>query len=670
MKALNILLVGVLFSFLPSVYADESDLVEQLAKQAKPIIERREKHGGRVQELKLQLEVLTRDKQAALAKIAVLNKEEPILDKAWELLKMEDYETAPVLNKVWEKLEIGEFESDKDFLARKETARVKAQKEFDLVYGEWKSKKETDKRVSDFEKKKTSLKEKLTKEYDEAVTGWKAKVTAEDKQLEQIEKSSKLVADDLTEEISKLSTLQDVASFTLRHGAKQLSLPKFNREKMAFEIGLSTGIAEGEYGLIQSKKAEDLYAKIDELSNYKTKQYEVRFKTLEEAKSFKEMFESNKVFLEQKFSLRVANIPSSSPAYFEPRFYKAEVTKMVDVEVDKSIGRVVAERVGLELLYNIFGQRPVVDPFNVLLPTTTTERRQVVTQPAISRPEIKVVGVSYNFVLTECKVAISSSTGENTVSGEVYFVASISNSSKSKNPTQSNDTTEMKFGLSKVAAAIEKEMVLIPSGKFKMGSPELEAGRENDETQHEVTLTKPFYMGQYEVTQEQWEAVMGGNPSSSKGAKLPVTDVSWKDCQEFIEKLNASTKGGYRLPTESEWEHACRAGTSTAYSYGDSLTKSDANVNGESTKAVGSYKPNAFGLYDLHGNVWEWCNDWTADYPKGAVTNPKGVATGDRRVLRGGSFGSYVSEARSSNRSNGAPSNRYVFVGFRLARTP
>jgi len=267
MKTLKILLVGLLFSFLPSVYADESDLVEQIAKQARPIIERREKHGGRVKELKLQLEGLAKDKQASLTNIAVLNKEEPILDKAWELLKMEDYETAPVLNKVWEKLEIGEFESDKDFLARKETARVKAQKEFDLVYGEWKSKKATDKRVSDFEKKKALLKEKLTKQYDEAVISWKSKVVAEDKKLEQIEKSSKLATSDLTEEINKLSTLQDVATFTLIYGAKQVSLPKFNREKMAFEVCLSTGIAEGEYGLIQSKKNKDLYAKIDELSN-------------------------------------------------------------------------------------------------------------------------------------------------------------------------------------------------------------------------------------------------------------------------------------------------------------------------------------------------------------------------------------------------------------------
>ena len=270
---------------------------------------------------------------------------------------------------------------------------------------------------------------------------------------------------------------------------------------------------------------------------------------------------------------------------------------------------------------------------------------------------------------------------------------------------------------------VKLEMVLVPAGKFKMGftKKELadfkvdfqedikkitkkELGKETLDVvdlimskqgkQHEVTLTKPFYMGKYEVTQEQYEAVMGNNPSSkTKGAKLPVTDVSWEDCQEFIKKLNASTKGGYRLPYEAEFEYACRAGTTTAYSYGDSLTKSDANIKGESIKEVGSYKPNAFGLYDLHGNVWEWCEDRYGDYPKGAVTDPKGPATGEDlffiltwiaglkvtdpkgpatgedRVLRGGSFTDIGSGARSSHRFFNSPTYRFFSNGFRLART-
>jgi formylglycine-generating enzyme required for sulfatase activity len=175
-------------------------------------------------------------------------------------------------------------------------------------------------------------------------------------------------------------------------------------------------------------------------------------------------------------------------------------------------------------------------------------------------------------------------------------------------------------------------------------------------------------MGKYEVTQGQWEAVMEENPSKVKGAKLPVTHVSWEVCQEFIKKLNSSTKGGYRLPYEGEWEYTCRAGTTTAYSYGDNLTKSDANIDGDSIKAVGSYKPNAFGLYDMHGNVDEWCEDWHGDYPF-AVTDPKGPATGKYRVLRGGSFSSYASLARSSNRNLSPPTLRYGNSGFRLART-
>jgi formylglycine-generating enzyme required for sulfatase activity len=219
---------------------------------------------------------------------------------------------------------------------------------------------------------------------------------------------------------------------------------------------------------------------------------------------------------------------------------------------------------------------------------------------------------------------------------------------------------------------IKLEMVLIPAGKFMMGSPASETGRLNKEMQHEVTIPKPYFIGKYEVTQEQWEGVMGNNPSTTKGVKLPVTDVSWEDCQEFIKKLNTSTKGGYKLPTEAEWEYACRAGTITAYSFGDSITKSDSNSSEGATgsiKVVGSYKPNAFGLYDMHGNVWEWCEDWMADYPEGAAMDPKGPATGTGRVLRGGSFFFNDSKARSSNRFNYSPTVRDSDDGFRVART-
>jgi formylglycine-generating enzyme len=216
------------------------------------------------------------------------------------------------------------------------------------------------------------------------------------------------------------------------------------------------------------------------------------------------------------------------------------------------------------------------------------------------------------------------------------------------------------------------EMVLIPAGTFMMGSPESEADRSDDETQHKVTLTKTFYISKFAVTQDQWLAVMGNNPSDTLGPNFPVTGVSWEDCQEFIKKLNAKMDGGYRLPTEAEWEYACKAGTTTAYSFGNKITPKDANYYDskiDKPVAVGSYKPNLFGLYDMHGNVREWCEDWFGDYPTGAVTDPQGPPIGESRILRGGSFDPNECNARSSTRTYCVPSYPFDFFGFRLART-
>ena len=229
----------------------------------------------------------------------------------------------------------------------------------------------------------------------------------------------------------------------------------------------------------------------------------------------------------------------------------------------------------------------------------------------------------------------------------------------------------------------------IPPGTFMMGSPESEADRSGWETSHKVTITKGFYLGIYTVTQEQWEALTGGNPTSFKftGAKLPVTNVSWERCQSFINYLNTMMMNGvYRLPTEAEWEYACRAGTTTAYSFGDVITPEDANYQSsflgsvftlfllDSPKAVGSYKPNAFGLYDMHGNVSEWCEDWLGGYPSGPVLDPKGPETGPEtsefRVSRGGSYFHFASQIRSSNRSDlSTPTDGHDFIGLRLAWT-
>ncbi|NCC53558.1 MAG: formylglycine-generating enzyme family protein [Spartobacteria bacterium] len=226
-------------------------------------------------------------------------------------------------------------------------------------------------------------------------------------------------------------------------------------------------------------------------------------------------------------------------------------------------------------------------------------------------------------------------------------------------------------------------MVYIEPGTFMMGSPKDEAKRDKDETQHRVKLTEGFWIGKYEVTQEQWQRVMGSNPSQFKGTRNPVEQVSWEDSQEFIRKLNSRvTDGGFRLPTEAEWEYACRAGATTPFAFGDCLDTSDANYDGnypmpgcskgqyrKKTLSVGSLRANAWGFYDMHGNVWEWCQDWYGDYPSGNVTNPSGPGSGEDRVLRGGSWYSYAWHCRSADRSRYAPGSRDDTLGLRLART-
>jgi len=179
---------------------------------------------------------------------------------------------------------------------------------------------------------------------------------------------------------------------------------------------------------------------------------------------------------------------------------------------------------------------------------------------------------------------------------------------------------------------LKMKLVLIPAGKFMMGE---------ENNQHEVTLSKPFYVGMTQVTQAQYKAVMGTNPSNFKGETNPVEMVSWNDAADFCKKLSEKTGQAVRLPTEAEWEYACRAGTTTAYSFGDADSALGdyawygAN-SGSKTHPVGQKKPNSWGLYDMNGNVWQWCADWYGDYPKGGVTDPQGAASGTSRVLRGG----------------------------------
>jgi formylglycine-generating enzyme required for sulfatase activity/uncharacterized caspase-like protein len=221
------------------------------------------------------------------------------------------------------------------------------------------------------------------------------------------------------------------------------------------------------------------------------------------------------------------------------------------------------------------------------------------------------------------------------------------------------------------------EMVWIPAGTFTMGSPESEEGRWNNESpQHSVTISQGFWLGKYEVTQAQWKSVMRKNPSYFRGSRLPVEQVSWEGVQVFIEKLNRLAGNSvYRLPTEAEWEFACRAGTTSHWSFGndESQLREYAwywiNNMQRVTKEVGQKRANPWGLHDMHGNVWEWCQDWYGGYSDGSQVDPMGVSTGSSRVLRGGFFGGGALLTRSANRDDCKPSNRNNNnVGFRLLR--
>ena len=220
---------------------------------------------------------------------------------------------------------------------------------------------------------------------------------------------------------------------------------------------------------------------------------------------------------------------------------------------------------------------------------------------------------------------------------------------------------------------IKYNMVWVEGGTFRMGATS-EQGSDaysDEKPVHSVTLSS-FYIGKTEVTQALWKAVMGSNPSNFRGDNLPVECVSWNDCQAFIRKLNALTGQNFRLPTEAEWEFACRGGNnSRGYKYSgsnyiDNVAWHDGNSGGK-THPVATKSPNELGIYDMSGNVDEWCSDWYGDYTSGAQTNPKGPYDGSSRVRRGGSWDDYVRYCRSSSRFNLNTTYRYLNLGFRLA---
>jgi formylglycine-generating enzyme required for sulfatase activity len=219
-----------------------------------------------------------------------------------------------------------------------------------------------------------------------------------------------------------------------------------------------------------------------------------------------------------------------------------------------------------------------------------------------------------------------------------------------------------------LGGGVSMELVFIRPGSFAMG--------EGDE-KRQVTLTKPFYMGKYEVTQEQWQAVMGSNPSQNKTARNPVENVSWDDCQQFVAKLKKLSGLKASLPTEAQWEYACRAGSATKFCFGDDESGlaeyawySANYTTGFTTHPVGAKKPNAWGLYDMHGNVWEWCSDWSGSLPAGAVTDPQGPGSGSNRVFRGGNWPYDAASCRAAYRDHGDPSSGYRLIGFRSVLPP
>jgi formylglycine-generating enzyme required for sulfatase activity len=246
-----------------------------------------------------------------------------------------------------------------------------------------------------------------------------------------------------------------------------------------------------------------------------------------------------------------------------------------------------------------------------------------------------------------------------------------------------------------ITNSIGMKLTLIPAGKFMMGSPATEDERDPEELQHEVAITKPFYMGVYEVTQGQYEKVMNKNTSFFRqGADFPVDQVRWTEALEYCRQLSAlpeerKTQRKYRLPTEAEWEYACRAGTTTVFHFGNSLSSKEANFKGtfpfgkaakdvflQKTVKVGSYAPNAWGLYDMHGNVAEWCSDWYDPeyYKTSPKENPKGPAKGvlDTNynsffyVIRGGCWMDEGRGCRAAYRSRLQPTEAYRWVGMRV----
>ena len=250
-------------------------------------------------------------------------------------------------------------------------------------------------------------------------------------------------------------------------------------------------------------------------------------------------------------------------------------------------------------------------------------------------------------------------------------------SSSSNTSGYSSSSSSMSSGSNTISIPVKNgisiEMVKVEAGTFMMGATsEMKDPYDWEKPVHQVTLTNDYYMGKYEVTQALWQAVMGNNPSRFKGENLPVETVNWNECQEFITKLNSMTGRKFRLPTEAEWEYSARGGKkSRGYQYSGSSYISDVAWydGGSKTHPVGTKQANELGIYDMSGNVWEWCSDWYSSYSSSSQTNPTGSDSGSRRVDRGGGWGNGARRCRLSCRNYDTPDYRDCFLGLRLALT-
>ena len=334
-------------------------------------------------------------------------------------------------------------------------------------------------------------------------------------------------------------------------------------------------------------------------------------------------------------------------------------------KLDVTFGELVAIQGNLSVNYKPFGADVYVDGKKL------GQSPRVFNGLLVGNHQVEVRKDGY---ATDRKtVAISEGQTAN-ITGTLASNAVASSSSNTSG--YSSASSSMSSGSNTISIPVKNgisiEMVKVEAGTFMMGATsEMKNPNSDEKPVHKVTLTHDYYMGKYEVTQALWQAVMGSNPSNFKGDNLPVEKVSWNDCQEFISKLNSLTGRKFRLPTEAEWEYAARGGKkSRSYQYSGSSNISDVawyyRNSDIKPHTVGTKQANELGIYDMSGNVWEWCSDWYGSYSSSSQTNPTGADSGSNRVYRGGSWDDYAGYCRSSCRYSITPVIRFDGFGLRL----